>query len=81
MSKSASEDIEGTSNSIDVSPHLRIKQEWEKLFFGRYYEIIRGINIKLLDVNVDIGFQPDLESIFKGWEIGYGPVNACLTPE
>jgi hypothetical protein len=71
--------IESTSNSIDVRTDLDIEFERQRLVFDRYYDIMRSWRISLFDGCAHIEMEPGVDALFEGFELGYGPINACLS--
>ena len=75
----ACEDIEAAAKSVDVSASLDMERERQRLFFGHYHQIIRDIRIRVFDDHFEVELEPGVDLRLKGWELGYGPVNACLS--
>jgi hypothetical protein len=75
----AGEDIQATANRVDVSPCLDIECQRQRLFFDRYYELVRNIRIRVFEGYFNIEMEPGVDPFVEGWELGYGPVNACLS--
>jgi hypothetical protein len=40
---------------------------------------VRSWRWLLFDDQIEIALPPGGEASFEGWELGYGPVNACLS--
>jgi len=73
--QSTREDIKGASDDVDIGTRFDAERERERLFFNRYYDIVRGMRIHLFESYADICLEPRSELVLKGWEIGYGPIN------
>jgi hypothetical protein len=50
----------------------------QKLFLDQHHEIVRNIRIRVFDRYFEVETEPSVDLRFKGWELGYGPVNACF---
>jgi hypothetical protein len=79
LGESCSEEIERAADGVDVGSDFDIEGERQRLFFDRYYHVMRGWRIRLFDTCADIEMEPGVDAIFEGFELGYGPVNACLS--
>lgn len=78
-SESTSENIEAASENVDVGASLDHERERQRLFVSRYYDIIRGITWRIYNDHINVDIDPRFESLLKGWELGYGPVNGSLS--
>ncbi len=74
-----SEDVQAGSDAVDVGAHLDVERERKRLFFDRYNDIIRRLRIRVFNSHLNVVVDPTLEPLFEGWEVGYGPVNCCLS--
>jgi len=75
----ASENIQAAPNDIDVSSGFDKERQRQWLFFCRYYDIVRRIRWKLFNTHVDVVIEPDIQALFEGWELGYGPIDCGLS--
>lgn len=81
ISEGGGEDVETASDCIDVSARFHIERERQRRFFDHYQRIIGGIRAAIFEDYIQITFDKGIEPFFEGWEIGYGPVNGCLSVE
>jgi hypothetical protein len=77
--KRTCEDIEATSNGVDVSPRLDVEAQRERLFLDSYYRIVSSWRWHVFNTHIHVVAQPSFEPFGEGWELGYGPINACLS--
>jgi len=73
------ENVETAADNVDVSAGLYNEAERKRLFLNRCYEALWRSRIKINDVGFDVVFDPSVDPFLKGWELGYGPVNASLS--
>jgi hypothetical protein len=74
----AGEDVEAAADGIEVNAGCDMERERQRLFLDHHYEIIRDIRIRVFDSYFEIEIEPSVDLRVKGWELGYGPVNARL---
>ena len=79
VSERCGENIKTTSNGVDISASFNIECEREWRFLDYYQRIIRRIRAVIFEDYIQIVFNEGIEPFFEGWEIGYGPVNGCLS--
>ncbi len=72
------EDIETASNNVDVSAKLNVERERERSFFDRYYQVVSSWRWLLFDNDFDVLAEPSLDPFDEGWQLGFGPINACF---
>ena len=77
--QSAREQVETTSDGIEVGPELDMKGERERLLLTSYYGIVSGWRWLVFDNHIHIVVQPSGHSVSEVWELGFGPINACLS--
>lgn len=79
--ESCRKDVQTASNGVDVCANLDLEVERQRLFFTRYYDIIRGIRWKLYNSGVKVSVEPCVKTRLKGWELGHGPIDRGLRVE
>lgn len=78
VSESRAEQIETASDGVEIGASLDAETERKRLLFHRYYDIVRRWRFCLFDSYAAIRVDPPGDPLLEGWELGYGPVNACL---
>jgi|ERR1700674_3092634 len=78
VSERCGENIKTTADGVDVRTDFDNERQREQLFLDRYYHQVLGCRVYINHVGVDVCFDPDMEPLLEGWELGYGPVNASL---
>lgn len=76
--ESRGENIETAADCIDINAGLDIERERERRFHLDYDGAWRHWRFKLFDTEFDISAEPGFDLFRKGWQLGYGPINACL---
>jgi hypothetical protein len=74
--KSGSEDVQTTPDRIDIASGLNAEFKWQRSALYRKQEFVRSWSIRISDGDIHIAIDPGREPFLKGWELGYGPVNA-----
>jgi hypothetical protein len=78
VSERRSEDIEATSDSINVGAGLDLECQRQWRFLNSNDEIVRGIRWQLFDDHLNVFIEPSIKARFEGWELGYGPIDRGL---
>jgi hypothetical protein len=73
------QDVEAAPDRGEIGPELDVERQGERLFFERYHKIVSGWIWRVFDSHIEVGVQPLSESGVERWELGYGPINACLS--
>ncbi len=73
-----SQNVEATSDSVDVGSSLDLERERETRFFLRYHNIVRNLRWLLFERYVSVLIEPAIESAFEGWQLGFGPIDRCF---
>ena len=73
-SKRSGQNVQRTADCIDVSPTLDAEGQRERLFFEQYQEVVLGILFYISNAGMQVGLEPSLQPLLKGWKIGFGPV-------
>lgn len=71
--------IKRCADYIDVSANLDAERERKIALLDRYQKVMRNVRICLFDDHADVVVAPSCQSFFEGWQIGYGPVDACFS--
>ena len=74
-----SQDVQATSESIEISPKLDVESGRERLLLEHYQMIVSGWRWQLFDNRLHVSGKPGIEVGPEDWEFGYGPINACLS--
>ena len=77
-SKSCEENIEATADCINIDTRLDVERERERRFHLYYNWAVRQLRFKLFDLAIDVGAEPGFDFFPEGWQLGYGPINACV---
>lgn len=73
------EDVEAAANRIDVGSDLDVERERKRLFLHHHYDVVRAIRVRVFNCHFEVELEPSNDPRLQGWELGYGPVNACLS--
>lgn len=73
------ENIETAPQGVDVSADLDIEIQRERAFQARYYRAVRDWRFRLFDTVIRVVAEPGVDPLGEGWQLGYGPVNTCLS--
>ena len=76
FSDGANENVQTASNGVDISSSFDTERERQLRFFTCYNRIVSGWRWTVHDSYFDILVEPRFERGFKGWEFGYGPIDA-----
>jgi hypothetical protein len=74
-----SQNIQATSERVEISPELNIKSEREQLIIANYQRIVSRWRWQLFDSHLHVSSEPRIDFGPESWEFGYGPINACLS--
>ena len=75
VSERRSEDIEATSDSINVGTGLDLECQRQWRLLNSSDDIVRGIRWQLFDDHLNVFIEPSIKARFEGWELGYGPID------
>jgi hypothetical protein len=75
---SGGKDIQAGSDDVYVDPSFHIEAQRKRLFFDRYYEIVRGWKFRIFNFHIDVDAGPFCNPFFEGWQLGYGPINGSF---
>src|ERR1700674_2734710 len=69
------EDIEATSDGVDMTANLNVECSRQRFFLSRYYDVIRRVRIRVFDFQIHVEVKPGIDPLIEGWELGYGPID------
>lgn len=75
LGKRGRENIETATDSVDVRASLNLECERERRFFLCNENIIRNVRWLLSEHQLNVVVEPSIQTLLKGWEIGFGPVD------
>lgn len=74
-SDSNGENVQAASNGVDVGSGFDAEFERQLRFLSRYYAIVSRWCWIISDSYFNVVAEPSVESVFEGWEFGYGPID------
>jgi hypothetical protein len=73
------QNVETASNGIEINSCFDLETERERLFCRDYNYIVRNIRWQLSDIHIHVFAEPSIKPFLKEWEIGFGPIDRCLS--